>query len=94
MPQARRESDSLQQALVSPCARFYLVALKEDNLPKIQQRMLKWHGLHSEVCLWFQVSAVSADRSHQLRFSSNTVQDASIRLCHIFSECPLVERVR
>lgn len=34
---------------MSPYARFYLVAVKENNLPKIQQRMLERHGLQSEV---------------------------------------------
>lgn len=41
---------------MSPHARFYLVAVKENNLPKIRQRMLEWHGLQSEVPCRYKVS--------------------------------------
>ncbi|KAF9458349.1 S-adenosyl-L-methionine-dependent methyltransferase [Collybia nuda] len=39
------------EELLSLHARFYLVAVKDNNLPKIQQNMLKKHGLQSEVVL-------------------------------------------
>ncbi|KAJ3567159.1 hypothetical protein NP233_g6550 [Leucocoprinus birnbaumii] len=37
------------ETLLSERGRFYLVALKQNNVPEIQQRMLHEHGLESEV---------------------------------------------
>jgi release factor glutamine methyltransferase len=34
---------------MAPRARFYLVAVKENNIPSIRRRMLEIHGLQSEV---------------------------------------------
>lgn len=38
------------QDLLSENGRFYLVALKQNNISGIQQRMLEEHGLESQVC--------------------------------------------
>jgi release factor glutamine methyltransferase len=37
------------QPLMAPRAKFYLVAVKENNIPSIRHRMLEVHGLQSEV---------------------------------------------
>ncbi|KAJ8084376.1 S-adenosylmethionine-dependent methyltransferase [Marasmius tenuissimus] len=37
--------------LLSPKGRLYLVALKQNNIPEIQNRMLTSYGLHSEIVL-------------------------------------------
>ncbi|KAL0072230.1 S-adenosylmethionine-dependent methyltransferase [Marasmius tenuissimus] len=39
------------QDLLSPKGRLYLVALKQNNIPEIQNRMLTSYGLHSEIVL-------------------------------------------
>lgn len=41
----------LVEPLMAPRARFYLVAVKENNIPSIRRRMLEIHGLQSEVVL-------------------------------------------
>jgi len=38
----------LVEPLMAPRARFYLVAVKENNIPSIRRRMLEIHGLQSE----------------------------------------------
>ncbi|KAF9270555.1 S-adenosyl-L-methionine-dependent methyltransferase [Marasmius fiardii PR-910] len=37
--------------LLSPRGRFYLVAVKQNNIPEIQSRMLSSYDLHSEIVL-------------------------------------------
>jgi release factor glutamine methyltransferase len=37
------------QPLMATRAKFYLVAVKENNIPSIRRRMLEVHGLQSEV---------------------------------------------
>ena len=36
--------------ILSPTGRFYLVALKQNNVPEIRERMLREHSLQSQVC--------------------------------------------
>lgn len=39
----------LVEQLMGPRARFYLVAVKENDIPSIRRRMLEIHGLQSDV---------------------------------------------
>ncbi|KXN83627.1 eRF1 methyltransferase catalytic subunit mtq2 [Leucoagaricus sp. SymC.cos] len=39
------------EGLLSELGHFYLVALKQNNIPEIRQRMLREHGLESEIVL-------------------------------------------
>lgn len=39
------------ESLLSPTGRFYLVAVKENDVPGIRQRMLAEHGLKSQIVL-------------------------------------------
>ena len=39
-----------RQDLLSPQGRFYLVAVKENDVPGIQSRILSKYGIQSEVC--------------------------------------------
>jgi len=41
----------LVEQLMAPRARFYLVAVKENDIPSIRRRMLEVHGLQSEIVL-------------------------------------------
>jgi len=62
------------EELMSPHARFYLVALRENNIPNIRQKMLEQHGLSSEIVLDRR-----AGREHLfvLRFARDTSPDGS-----------------
>lgn len=51
----------LYQELMSPHGRFYLVVVKENNIPKIQQKMLEIYGLQNEVCHLFHVAVKTTE---------------------------------
>lgn len=68
------------QSLLSANGRFYLVAVKDNDIPGIQARMLDQHGLHSEVSLLVFVAVVDLD-PHFGRLSFNAGLAANIFLC-------------
>ena len=40
---------TVHQELMAPRARFYLVAVKQNDIPGIRRRMLEFHSLQSKV---------------------------------------------
>lgn len=49
--QVTNELLGLVEHLLSPTGQFYLVAVKQNDVPSIQRRMFDEHGLRSEVVL-------------------------------------------
>ncbi|OSX67848.1 hypothetical protein POSPLADRAFT_1128287 [Postia placenta MAD-698-R-SB12] len=51
LQQVEPTADQSVQSLLSPTGRFYLVAVKENDVPGIRQRMLDEHRLQSQIVL-------------------------------------------
>lgn len=70
-----------RQELLSPDGRFYLVAVKQNNVPNIQRRMYEKYNLRSDVRLpLFCIVTSSAHEATPLRLSYSAVQGVNIFL--------------